>query len=294
MKAKAEQYGMAFVELREIEIPASVIELVPESLARENIVMPLAQENGTIKVIMHDPMDFETIDKLRFVLNREIEVVALAPKEAIVEAINRYYGSSTAETESVDSMLQEFTDTAIDFAEDGPARTRAAETQHPGGRRRPGHQAGAPDHPGSGQHAGLRHPHRAVRRPRPDPLPDRRRPAWSATRPPGGCSALDRQPPQDHGLDRHRRETPAAGRPDQDHVAGKDIDLRVSILPTNHGQSVVMRILDRDNIKVGLRDLGFGEEDWKRFSEPHQAAQRHLAGDRPDRLGQDHHPLRRA
>ena len=66
-------------------------------------------------------MDFETIDKLRFVLNREIEV-ALAPKEAIVEAINRYYGGSTTETESVDSMLQEFTDTAIDFTEDGGGR----------------------------------------------------------------------------------------------------------------------------------------------------------------------------
>ena len=76
MKAKAEQHGLPFVELREIEIPASVIELVPESLARENIVMPLSQESGTIRVIMHDPMDFETIDKLRFVLNREIEVVA--------------------------------------------------------------------------------------------------------------------------------------------------------------------------------------------------------------------------
>ena len=50
-------------------------------------------------------------------------------------------------------------------------------------------------------------------------------------------------------------------------VAGKDIDLRVSILPTTHGQSVVMRILDRDNIKVGLQDLGFGDDDWKRFKQ---------------------------
>ncbi len=50
------------------------------------------------------------------------------------------------------------------------------------------------------------------------------------------------------------------------HAGGKDIDLRVSVLPTSHGQSIVMRILDRDNIKVGLRDLGFGDEDWKRFS----------------------------
>ena len=48
-------------------------------------------------------------------------------------------------------------------------------------------------------------------------------------------------------------------------VAGKDIDMRVSIIPTSHGQSVVMRILDRDNIKVGLPDLGFGEEDFARF-----------------------------
>ena len=56
MKAKAEQHGLPFIELREIEIPASVVELVPESLARENIVMPLAQGNGTIKVIMHDPL----------------------------------------------------------------------------------------------------------------------------------------------------------------------------------------------------------------------------------------------
>src|SRR5262245_15897803 len=58
MKAKAEQFGMDFVALQEIEIPASIIELVPESIARENIVMPLAQENGAIKVIMANPMDF--------------------------------------------------------------------------------------------------------------------------------------------------------------------------------------------------------------------------------------------
>ena len=46
-----------------LEIPPTVVELVPESLARENIVMPLAQENGAIKVIMHNPLDFDTIEK---------------------------------------------------------------------------------------------------------------------------------------------------------------------------------------------------------------------------------------
>ena len=39
-------------------------------------------------------------------------------------------------------------------------------------------------------------------------------------------------------------------------VGEKDLDLRVSVIPTNHGQSVVMRILDKDSIKVGVRQLG--------------------------------------
>lgn len=48
-------------------------------------------------------------------------------------------------------------------------------------------------------------------------------------------------------------------------VCGKDIDLRVSVLPTTHGQSIVMRILDKASIQIGVRELGFGEEDYRRF-----------------------------
>src|SRR5947207_3977813 len=48
-------------------------------------------------------------------------------------------------------------------------------------------------------------------------------------------------------------------------VGGKHFDLRVSMLPSVHGQSAVMRILDRGNIQVNIRDLGFGEEDYIRF-----------------------------
>lgn len=262
-KAKAEQFGMPFVDLQEIEIPASVVELVPESIARENLVMPLAQENGSIKVIMHDPMDFETIDKLRFVLNREIEV-ALAPKEAIVEAINRYYGSSSQETESVDSMLQEFTDTAIDFAEDS-------------GERRGSAAFGLEE----GDAPVIRLVHLIIQEAvnmrasdiHIEPFADRIRIRYRID---GVCMERD-SPPRRllsaiisrlkimGSMDIAEKRRPQDGRIKM-HVAGKDIDFRVSVLPTNHGQSVVMRILDRENIKVGLRDLGFGEEDWKRFS----------------------------
>jgi type IV pilus assembly protein PilB len=264
MKAKAEQFGMDFIELREIEIPASVIELVPESLARENVVMPLSQENGAIKVIMHDPLDFETIDKLRFVLNREIEV-ALAPKEAIVEAINRYYGSSSSETESVDSMLMEFTDTAIDYNEEaGSSRSSTSNTLEEGD---------APVirlvHLVIQEAVNMRASDIHI-----EPFADRVRIRYRID---GVCMERESPPRRLLGsivsrikimgsIDIAEKRRPQDGRI-KIHVAGKDIDMRVSIIPTNHGQSVVMRILDRENIKVGLRDLGFGDEDWKRFSQ---------------------------
>jgi type IV pilus assembly protein PilB len=264
MKAKAEQHGLPFVELHEIEIPPSVIELVPESLARENIVMPLAQEGGIIRVIMHDPLDFETIDKLRFVLNRDIEV-SLAPKEAIVEAINKYYGSASSETESVDSMLQEFTDTAIDFAEDGTTTGKSSSNTL--------EEGDAPV---------IRLVHliiqEAVQQRASDihiePFADRVRIRYRID---GVLIERDNAPRRLLGaivsrlkimgfIDIAEKRRPQDGRI-KILVAGKDIDLRVSIIPTTHGQSVVMRILDRDNIKVGLQDLGFGDEDWGRFKQ---------------------------
>jgi type IV pilus assembly protein PilB len=50
-------------------------------------------------------------------------------------------------------------------------------------------------------------------------------------------------------------------------LSGKHYDLRVSILPTNHGQSAVMRILDRSSIQLNIRDLGFSEQDYQRFQQ---------------------------
>jgi type IV pilus assembly protein PilB len=266
MKAKAEQHGLPFVELREIEIPSSVVELVPESLARENIVMPLAQESGAIRVIMHDPLDFETIDKLRFVLNREIEV-SLAPKEAIVEAINKYYGAASTETESVDSMLQEFTDTAIDFAEEGGLG---------------GAKAGGITGLEEGDAPVIKLVHLVIQEAvtmrasdiHIEPFAERVRIRYRID---GMLMERDSAPRRLLGaivsrikimgsIDIAEKRRPQDGRI-KILVAGKDIDMRVSIIPTAHGQGVVMRILDRENIKVGLQDLGFGDEDYARFKQ---------------------------
>ena len=114
LSAIAEHHGMQFVDLSELEIPKAVIELVPESVARENLVLPLSLEGNALKIITADPSNYDTIQKLQFILNKDI-VPVLAVTDQITEAINRNYGQT--ETESVDSMLVEFTDTAIEFTQ---------------------------------------------------------------------------------------------------------------------------------------------------------------------------------
>ena len=98
LRAKAQQHGLRYVSLREVSISPSVLELVPEAVARENTTIPLSESGGTLTVVVSDPMDYDKFDRLRFRLNRQIEI-ALAPSEAIVEAIDRHYGQ-TVRTQS--------------------------------------------------------------------------------------------------------------------------------------------------------------------------------------------------
>lgn len=265
VKAKAEQHGLQFIDLREIEIPPAVVTLVPESLARENIVMPLAEGNGSIKVIMDDPLGFEAIEKLQFVLNREIEV-ALAPREAIVEAINKYYGAVGGETESVDTMLTEFTDTQIDFADDVGVTSglSSANTMEEGDapvirlvhliiQEAVASRASDIHIEPFAERVRIRYRIDGVLMER-DSAPRRLLGAMvSRLKIMGSIDIAEKRRPQDGRI--------------KINVSGKDVDLRVSILPTTHGQSVVMRILDRDNIKVSLQDLGFSEEDYGKFKQ---------------------------
>ncbi|MGN6133056.1 MAG: GspE/PulE family protein, partial [Aureliella sp.] len=113
-RALADFHKMNFVDLAAVRIDDSIIQLVPESVARENTIIPYQEDGDSLIVLVSDPFDLETIEKLRFILNRRIET-ALAPRETINDAINRYYGQ--VEGESADSILQEFTDTQIDFTE---------------------------------------------------------------------------------------------------------------------------------------------------------------------------------
>jgi type IV pilus assembly protein PilB len=257
-QAIASVHGMEFVDLAEVTIPPSIIELVPESVARENVVLPLHQENGMLMVIVSDPTDMECFEKLRFILNKEIKPV-LATREQIIDAINRHYGQT--DQESVDEVLGEFTDTAIDFTETDSTL------------------AGATDEGDAPviklvnlmiqEAVNLRASDIHV-----EPFVDRVRVRYRID----GVLVERDSPPRRllapmlarikvmGGIDIAEKRRPQDGRIKMQ-VGNKHYDLRVSILPTVHGQSVVMRILDRGNISVSVRDLGFAGDDYGRFTQ---------------------------
>jgi type IV pilus assembly protein PilB len=259
VRAMAEQHSMRFVNLADVKIPDSVIEMVPEAVARENAVIPLSVEDEVLTVVISDPTAFDTLEKLRFILNRRIET-ALAPRESIQEAINRHYGQ--VEGESADSMLQEFTDTAIDFTETADD----------------GMQEGDGMDENSAPVVRLVHMliQEAVQLRASDihveAFKDRVRIRYRID---GLLIERDSPPRRLIGaitsrikilskLDIAERRRPQDGRIKVT-VGEKELDLRVSIIPANHGPSTVLRLLDKDNIKVGVRQLGLSEYNYKLF-----------------------------
>ena len=263
MQAVAEQHGLEYVDLDEVRIPGSAVELVPESVARENHVMPMAEDDGALKVIISNPLDLETIDKLRFILNRKVDI-ALAPKENITAAINKYYGQQ--EGESADTMLQEFTDTAIDFTDTMEQGTMTMV-----------HEEGVDETSAPVVRLVQLMINEAVQLRASDihiePFEDRVRIRYRID---GRLIERD-SPPRRMlgailsrlkilgGIDIAERRRCQDGRIKAD-VGTKTIDLRVSVIPTNHGQSIVMRILDKDSIKVGIRQLGLSDNNFLKFN----------------------------
>jgi type IV pilus assembly protein PilB len=259
MAAFGKSYGIKVVDLVGMTVPQEVIELLPESVARENTIFPLAELGSALQLATSDPADTDLQEKLRFILNRDVEM-SLAPRQQIVEAINRHYGLSDGE--SADSMLQEFTDTAIDFTETAVEQAAAAAAEE---------QSDSPVVKLCNliitEAVQLRASDIHI-----EPFEDRVRIRYRID---GRLVERDNPPRRLLGailsrlkilskLDIAERRRPQDGRIKLT-ADGKDYDLRVSVLPTNHGQSVVMRVLDKDNIRVGIRQLGLSEQDFRYF-----------------------------
>ena len=264
VKCMAKAHRLESVDLNSLEIPESVIELMPETVARENVVLPLDDIDGRLKIAISDPRDMDTLEKLRFILNRDI-MVTLASRSSILETINRVYGQ--IDGQSADSILQEFTDTAIDFTEtvddtdagttreDGSDENAAPIVRLVNMMIQEAVQVRASDiHVEPFEHrVRIRYRIDGILHER-DSLPRRQLGAViSRIKVLASIDIAERRRPQDGRI----KVT----------VGEKEMDLRVSIIPTNHGQSAVLRLLDKDNIKIGIRQLGLADRNFVIFQQ---------------------------
>lgn len=259
LQCVAEQFDVPMVNLAKVKPQGEAIEAVPRNTAKMHNIMPLKLRNGSLTVAMPD-VDLCTIDNLQFVLNKEVKPV-LARPDQIEESIERYYG---AEESTVDNMLREFTESEVSFAELGEEGEEGEEAEE---------EEGA---------AIIRLVNliitEAVRARASDvhiePLSDRLRVRYRID---GVCQEVESPPKRLQnimtarlklmaGMDLAEKRRPQDGRILMK-TAGRQIDLRVSNIPCTDGESIVMRILDKEAIKVNLGELGFHEDDLKRFED---------------------------
>ena len=256
-KALASQFNMDTINLAEYRVPDDVLALVPKHVARRYKVVPVYKHDNTITVAISDPLDVDTVDSLRYILRMNVEPV-VAAKNDIEASITRYYGSAD---DTVENMLQEITEGEIDLGLTGDKATETkidevGETD-----------ADAPIIKLVGLVIMEAYRNRASDI-HIEPLEKRLRVRYRID---GVLHEVDNPPKRLQAAIISRlkimsnmsiaeKRVPQDGRI-QLPVMGKIIDLRVSCLPTNHGESIVMRILDKSSLLLGLGDLGFFSDD---------------------------------
>ena len=116
------------IDLTSHPISQEILEFIPESVARENKAIPIAFDGETLTIATVNPDNIALADKLRFILAKDVKLVG-ASDQQVRDAITRYYGAMSAA--SMDSMLQEFTETAISFEDTGHAETVDSDREFP-------------------------------------------------------------------------------------------------------------------------------------------------------------------
>ncbi len=255
-RALAIHFQLPFANLGKHVIPQEIIDAVPKDVALEHRIIPVARKGRSLVIALSDPLDFFALDNLRFILSTEVDC-ALAMPDAVDEALDDYYRLAGG----YDSVLGEDagSDEDVEFGrgdysgEDGDANDAPviklvhmviANAL----------KAGASD-----IHIEPMEHHLQVR-----------------YRIDGVCQIMDSPPKKLQGpvlsrvkimarMDMAEKRRPQDGRI-KIKISGKEIDLRVSVIPTVHGESIVMRILDKDAGLVDLEKLGFHESDLKRFN----------------------------
>src|SRR5688572_27019942 len=106
-KALAAQHNMEYIDLDKGAVAPNAVNLIPDDLMRKHLILPLGLDNGRLRVAIHDPLDLETLDILRFRLNKEIRTV-LAPKGRIKRYLDDLFNAGSDKTidKTIDSTLK--------------------------------------------------------------------------------------------------------------------------------------------------------------------------------------------
>ena len=251
-RAVAAHAAMDYVDLSALSISEEVIQIVPRDIAKRFRVIPLALSETGLMVAVGDPLNFDTFDSLHHMLQRDLEFVCATP-EAIAVAYRKYYGTADEAADELAKNLGE----AIVF-EGGE-----------GGGSAEGDSADAPIIKMVSMMLLEAHNMRASDI-HLEPLEKRFRVRFridgvlhEMQNPPKKLQTaiISRLKIMTGSMSIAEKRLPQDGRIQVKMAKNKQIDLRVSTIPTNHGESVVMRILDKSSLSLGLPQLGFLSDD---------------------------------
>ena len=264
----SQQYGVPSINLRHFDIDESIIRLIPADVARKYQFIPVSKTGATLTVAMADPSNVFAMDDITFITGYRVEPV-VASEEALREAIDNYYGTthsielkkvmedlSTVEEASLEVLEEEEDLDVADLAEsaDEAPVVRLVNLILTDALKR-----GASD-------IHIEPYEKSYRvRFRIDGV------LYEIMNPPiklkdAICSRLKILAK----LDIAEKRLPQDGRIKikmkfQGKV--KELDFRVSTLPTLHGEKIVMRLLDKDNLMLDMTKLGFEKSSLKYFEE---------------------------
>jgi type IV pilus assembly protein PilB len=243
----AEALGTDYVDLTNYEIAPEVLRFVPAGMARLHGALPIGIVSNTLRVALVDPLDPRAVEDLRFALGKDIQVV-VSPAEQIEELIKQYYGSETSTMDDVLKQLGEVGE-LLQVRGDEEAAVQAEANATPIIRFVDLilYQAildRASDihfEPFENEFKIRYRVDGALYEMAPPPR-HLALPVISRVKVMANMNIAERRLPQDGRI--------------QKHIAGRNIDLRVSTLPTQFGESLVLRVLDRTTVNLELEALG--------------------------------------
>jgi type IV pilus assembly protein PilB len=242
----AAQSGMDFVDLNELAVPPNIVGILTPEDARRYRAIPIAENESSVRVAIADPMDFDTFDSLPFLLKREVEFVCTT-REQIEKGLVQYYGP--IEGPGVEGVSEYGFDISEEAGEGDAPIIKMVSTLL-----LEAHKSRASDIHLEPLEKKFRVRFRIDGVLQEMSSPPKKLQSAIISRlkiMTGTMSIAEKRLPQDGRI--------------QIKLGKNSIDLRVSTIPTVHGESVVMRILDKSGLVLGLPELGFLSDDQAKF-----------------------------